>query len=55
MKIPVELEYDFRPRKISLGDVPITGKIDKIEQVNENEVRLVDYKTGREKSANEIL
>ncbi|EKE27500.1 MAG: hypothetical protein ACD_3C00198G0014 [uncultured bacterium (gcode 4)] len=54
LKIPVELECDFRPRWITLDWIPLTWKIDKIEELFENEVRLVDYKTGRAKSTNEI-
>ncbi|EKE29887.1 MAG: UvrD/REP helicase [uncultured bacterium (gcode 4)] len=55
LKIPVELECDFRPRWITLDGIPLTWKIDKIEEIFENEVRLVDYKTWRAKSTNEIL
>lgn len=57
LHLPAELEYNFRPRNILLDDeVPITGKIDKIEHItpDSDEVYLIDYKTGRTKSLNEI-
>jgi DNA helicase-2/ATP-dependent DNA helicase PcrA len=54
--IPLELEYNFYPRNILFEGIPLTGKIDKIELVapGSSGVRLVDYKTGRIKSLNEI-
>ncbi len=53
--LPAELEYDFRPRNIILDWIPLTWKIDKIEEVFSREVRLVDYKTWKPKSTNEII
>jgi len=53
-KLPLELEYNFRSRNIVFEWIPLTGKIDKIEQVTGNEVVLIDYKTGKTKSVNEI-
>lgn len=53
--LPLELEYDFRPRWIILDWVPLTWKIDKIELIWDDKVSLVDYKTGRPKSENELL
>ena len=40
------VEHDFRPYLTSLGDIPITGKIDKIEIINGKRVNVVDFKTG---------
>ena len=40
----VELEVYFD--KINIEDVPVKGTIDKIELVDSNSVRIVDYKTG---------
>ncbi|HBA44491.1 TPA: hypothetical protein DEG21_00770 [Patescibacteria group bacterium] len=34
--------------------MPLTGKIDKIEPANNDEVILVDYKTGKTRSLNDI-
>lgn len=44
-------EYDFAPNHVYLDDIPITGKIDKIEILPEkiggkNCVEVVDFKTG---------
>ncbi|MDD5769435.1 MAG: ATP-dependent DNA helicase [Candidatus Gracilibacteria bacterium] len=64
------LEYNFRPKGLVFNDVPITGKIDKIEKLgltnfsNENSlgqlaffkdtIAIIDYKTGKPKSLGEI-
>lgn len=40
-------EHDFRFSHVHLGDIPITGKIDKIDLLNSNHVNVVDFKTGR--------
>jgi DNA helicase II / ATP-dependent DNA helicase PcrA len=42
--------------RIMLDDIPLAGKIDRIEAVDETgvRVRVVDYKTGKPKSRNEI-
>jgi DNA helicase II / ATP-dependent DNA helicase PcrA len=39
-----------------LGDIPIKGKIDRIDQVSpaSSEVRIIDYKTGRPRTESEI-
>lgn len=42
------IEYDFRPYNPRVNDVPLTGKIDKIEILeNKKEVNVVDFKTGK--------
>lgn len=53
---PIKTELDFRGHHVFLGDVPITGKIDKIEWVEKaaNTVRIIDYKTTTPKSENAI-
>ncbi len=53
--IAVATERDFRGDRVFLGEVPITGKIDKIEKISETAVRIVDYKTTEPKSENEIF
>jgi hypothetical protein len=58
--LPIELELNFYNRAIMLGDVPLTGKIDKVELTAVETISpkplisLIDYKTGRTKSLNEI-
>ena len=41
-------EYNFKKYHVMIGDVPITGKLDKIEIIDEKEkfVNVIDYKTG---------
>lgn len=50
---------EFRVRNISFklpdGEIKLTGSLDKIEQADEGgEVNVVDYKTGRAKTRNEL-
>ena len=42
----VLLEYDFRPHNVTLGDLRLTGKIDKIELLGSSQVNVIDYKTS---------
>ncbi len=53
---PLATEYSFTPHSVLLdGTIPITGKLDKIEPIKGSKaVRVVDYKTGRVRSRNEI-
>lgn len=53
---PMAVEYSFGPHKVLLdGKTPITGKLDKIEPIaGSRNVRIVDYKTGRVRSRNDI-
>lgn len=56
-RIPLYTEYNFGLRNVLLdGVVPLTGKVDRIELMpgSKNEVMVVDYKTGKPKSQNEI-
>jgi DNA helicase-2/ATP-dependent DNA helicase PcrA len=39
-------EYDFTSDNVYLDNIPLTGKIDKIEIVSPNIARVVDFKTG---------
>lgn len=48
-------EISFSRKNSVLGGIPLTGKIDKIEILDGNKVRVVDYKTGKAKSRDEIL
>jgi len=53
---PLYTEYSFGYRKVYLGDIPLSGKIDKIEWIDKDkkEVKVIDYKTGTPKSRGEI-
>jgi len=37
---------EYRPRNVEVEGVPVTGSIDKLEQIGAEEARVVDYKTG---------
>jgi DNA helicase-2/ATP-dependent DNA helicase PcrA len=54
--LAVEKFFGYGFSKVILGVVPLGGKIDKIESLGEDlkKVRVIDYKTGRPKSRNEI-
>lgn len=54
---PISCEYNFKSHNVHFGAVPITGKIDKIEMIDSigNFVRIVDYKTSKPKTINELL
>jgi len=54
MKIPEAVEYNFSTHDVFLENAHLTGKIDKIEKLNETDVKVIDYKTGKIKSENEI-
>lgn len=53
---PLYTEYSFGYRKVYLGNIPLSGKIDKIELIDKDkkEVKVIDYKTGNPKSRGEI-
>ncbi len=40
-------EHDFKFNNVYLDEIPITGKIDKIEFLSGKQVNVVDYKTGK--------
>lgn len=40
-------EHDFKFYNVRMDDIPLTGKIDKIEFLSGNQVNVVDYKTGK--------
>ncbi len=41
------VEHDFKSYNIRLNDIPITGKIDKIEINSDKTATVIDYKTGK--------
>ncbi|NCT55962.1 ATP-dependent helicase [bacterium] len=59
-KNPEYLErlFGYGFAKIYVGDTPIVGKVDRIEQLKKEDgqtyVKVIDYKTGKPKSKNEI-
>jgi len=54
---PLSCEYSFYYHKVRFENIPITGKVDKIELLDRisNTVRIVDYKTSSPKSLNELM
>lgn len=40
-------EHDFKFKNVRFDDIPLTGKIDKIEFLSGKQVNVVDYKTGK--------
>lgn len=49
-------EYAFGFRKVMLGDIPLSGKIDRVDWIDKDrrEVKVIDYKTGSPKTRGEI-
>lgn len=47
----IELEYSFRRHGVTVGELPLTGQLDKIEYLDKQQVKVVDYKTGNPDSA----
>jgi DNA helicase-2/ATP-dependent DNA helicase PcrA len=64
---PIEVEYNFYYHNVfydpsvdgfsDIEPIPISGRIDKLELINGSvtEVKVVDYKTGSDKTRNQIL
>ncbi len=50
-KPAVLVEYDFRSHHVRLGNLTITGKLDKVELLGGKRVNVVDYKTGNPDNA----
>ena len=46
----VLLEFNFSSHHVKINNIPVTGKVDKIELGPDKKAILVDYKTGRPKS-----
>lgn len=55
--IPISCELDFGKHNVFYNDIPITGKIDRLDLIDSisNKVRIVDYKTSKPKSQNQLL
>lgn len=41
------IEHDFKTFNVRLGEIPLTGKIDRVDILGDSKVNVVDYKTGR--------
>ena len=56
LKIPLFNEYNFISHKIIFDGIPLTGKADRIDMIDEklSTVNVVDYKTGAAKTENQI-
>lgn len=54
--LTTEEGFGWKRGKILLDDISLTGKIDRIDIVDlqENTIRLIDYKTGKQKTVGEI-
>lgn len=48
-------EHDFKFYRVQLGDIPLTGKIDKLELLPDHKINVVDYKTGKPDSKSREL
>lgn len=55
-RIPMNNEFSFLTHKVVLDNIPLTGQIDRIDLIDEqiSTVNVVDYKTGRTRSENEV-
>ncbi|MFN0050499.1 MAG: ATP-dependent helicase [Cytophagales bacterium] len=42
-----KVAIEYRPANITVDNIPLTGALDKIEFYDNNEVHVVDYKTGK--------
>lgn len=53
----LETEYSFTSHCVRLGNIPISGILDKVELINPDErsVRVIDFKTGQARSRRSIL
>jgi len=49
--------FGFGWSKVFLGDIPLAGKVDRIDWLDQADrtVRVIDYKTGKPKTRNQIL
>jgi len=54
--IMAEQQFGFSPLATYLGDIHLTGKIDRVDWFDRDkkQVRVIDYKTGRVRSINDI-
>ena len=50
-KIPAFMERNFR---LKIGKIAFTGRIDRIDRLSDGTYEVIDYKTGKPKSVNQI-
>jgi RecB family exonuclease len=50
-QIPLHVEYDF---KMTVDGVPVTGKVDRIDRLEDGRLSILDYKTGRQLAVDRI-
>jgi DNA helicase II / ATP-dependent DNA helicase PcrA len=48
---PAKTKLETRIDKVTIGEVPVTGVIDRIDLLPNNQLRIVDYKTGKYSAA----
>ena len=53
--LPYAVEYNLYPKRLMLDTIPLTGKIDIIESLDDNSLVLIDSKTGSVKSGREMM
>lgn len=55
--VPLSCELDFSRHDVHFNNIPITGKIDRVDLIDKigNIVRIIDYKTSTPKSQNYLL
>ncbi len=51
----INVNTEFRINGIMLGTVRLTGVLDKVEFIEDNIVNVVDYKTGKPKTRNDVM
>lgn len=56
-EVPLEIEFNYGKHEIRLGDIPLTGKADRIDLLpgTGDAVRIVDYKSQKPYARNAIL
>lgn len=51
---PLATEFNFAKHEVRLGEIPLTGKVDRIDSLGTDAVRLVDYKSMAPQTRNAI-
>lgn len=53
--VPFDTERDYNVRPTTLDGIPLSGRIDKLDETGNKVLRVIDYKTGKAKSANDVM
>jgi DNA helicase-2/ATP-dependent DNA helicase PcrA len=48
---PTNVLMEYRPRNVEIDGVPVTGSIDQLIQLNADQARVVDFKTGSQQKS----